>query len=458
MQVTFDQGSLKLTDCPRSILESLPDVIVNDARMSSHRAEARHYRDILLEAKRMDVSVDDMARSYSSLSCELRKPIVPRTHQKEALDAWCKRGFAGVVSLPTGAGKTILAILALVRVKRSTLVVVPTIDLMEQWVVTIRELTTVECVGRLGGGHRDVQDITVATYDSARLTIERIGGQFGLLVFDECHHLPAETNRFIAQASIAPFRLGLSATLQRADGGEAHLAEMVGPTVFDVGITDVAGTVLAPYDVVTVEVSLTDEERVRYESARRIYTEFLRRHGIRMGDAMGWKTFIMRSAQSHEGREAFKAYLAQKKLAQASSEKMVELWRLISAHPGESTIIFTDSNDLAYQIGERFILPVLTHKTRSSERSTLLEHFKSRKIDVIVTSKVLNEGVDIPTASVGIVVSGSGAVREHVQRLGRLLRRSPGKRSVLYEMVSADTSERYVNLRRRQHDAYQGTP
>ena len=117
-------------------------------------------------------------------------------------------------------------------------------------------------------------------------------------------------------------------------------------------------------------------------------------------------------------------------------------------------IIFTDNNQLAYRIGEVFTLAVLTHKTKPKERKLLLDSFRSRELRILVTSKVLNEGVDVPEASVAVVVSGSGAVREHVQRLGRVLRQSPGKRATLYELIAADTSEKYVHQRRRKHDAY----
>jgi superfamily II DNA or RNA helicase len=118
-------------------------------------------------------------------------------------------------------------------------------------------------------------------------------------------------------------------------------------------------------------------------------------------------------------------------------------------------IIFTDNNELAYKIGRDFCLPVITHKTKLKERKTFLEYFRSNVLRVLVTSKVLNEGVDVPSASVGVVISGSGAVREHVQRLGRILRNAPGKRAVLYELVAKSTSEKYVNERRKQHHAYQ---
>ena len=106
-----------------------------------------------------------------------------------------------------------------------------------------------------------------------------------------------------------------------------------------------------------------------------------------------------------------------------------------------------------------FCLPVITHKTKAAERKDFLDAFRNGDYPVLVTSKVLNEGVDVPEANVGVVFSGSGSIREHIQRLGRILRRTAnGKQAVLYELVSAGTSEMSVSERRRNNRAYQKMP
>jgi len=110
---------------------------------------------------------------------------------------------------------------------------------------------------------------------------------------------------------------------------------------------------------------------------------------------------------------------------------------------------------MAYRLGRRFLLPVLTHQTKVKERKAFLDAFRAGDYRILVTSKVLNEGVDVPEANVAIVVSGSGSIREHVQRLGRVLRARPGKRATLYELIARDTGEYYINERRRQHRAYE---
>jgi superfamily II DNA or RNA helicase len=127
----------------------------------------------------------------------------------------------------------------------------------------------------------------------------------------------------------------------------------------------------------------------------------------------------------------------------------------LQKHAGDRVLVFTADNDTAYELGRRFLLPVLTHQTRVQERKAFLDAFREGVYPVLVTSRVLNEGIDVPEANVGIVVSGTGSTREHVQRLGRILRPGRGKQAVLYELVSGGTSESYVSERRRQHRAYQ---
>jgi superfamily II DNA or RNA helicase len=164
----------------------------------------------------------------------------------------------------------------------------------------------------------------------------------------------------------------------------------------------------------------------------------------------------MRSAQSAAGQRAMRAYRRQRELALASSAKLEYLEHLLSQHRKQRSLVFTQDNATAYTVSRRFLIPVITHQTKIKERSEILEKFSAGHYSAIATSKVLNEGVDVPDASVAIVLSGSGSVREHVQRLGRVLRRQGDKRAVLYELVSARTNESGTSERRREHSAYAG--
>jgi superfamily II DNA or RNA helicase len=333
-------------------------------------------------------------------------------------------------------------------------VVTPTIDLLNQWYGELM-VTFGGPVGLLGGGYYDFQPLTVTTYDSAYIHLERWGNRFGLLVFDECHHLPGPSYMTTAIGSIAPFRLGLTATPERADGLEALLPELIGPIVYRKEIKQLSGNYLADYRTERIYVELPAEDQVRYRQAREQYRGFVDARHISMGGPGGWQRFIQETCRSPEGRAAFLAYREQKRIAQAAPAKLQTLESLLEKHRHDRILIFTADNATVYQIARRFLVPAITHQTKTKERKAILERFHSGEYPVLVTSQVLNEGVDVPAANIGIILSGTGSVREHVQRLGRLLRKLGDKQALLYEVVSRGTAEEFTSERRRQHHAYQ---
>ncbi len=401
-----------------------------------------------------NIPFEDNAREFSPMDLPAREIIAPRPYQQEAMNAWWKNGRQGVVVLPTGAGKTILAVMLMIKNRRPTLIHVPTIDLMHQWHAVLLKFLDAE-IGLWGGGYNETQPITVSTYDSALLHVNSRGNQFGLIIFDECHRLPGDQYQFLALSSLAPFRLGLTATPERADGKESRLYFLSGSLCYRANIHDLTGKTLAPYEVFTIEVDMNMEEREAYEEANAEYLNFLQTEQISLSGPRGWQNFLYRASRTPEGRSAFKAWMRQKKLSQASAAKDEKVWEFLQQHRGDRIIIFTQDNEMAYRIGKQFHLPVITHQTRLKEREAFLSAFRNGQYAILVTSKVLNEGVDVPEANVAIIVSGSGSVREHVQRLGRILRARPGKKAILYELISTETREYYVNIRRKQHHAYQ---
>jgi len=396
---------------------------------------------------------EDEARAYPSLEFGLRAHRQARDYQQEALAAWLAAKGRGQVVLPTGSGKSHMALMAIDARRRATLVVAPTLDLVRQWYDLLR--ASFGCpVGVVGGGEYRVEPLTVTTYDSAHLQVENLGARFGMIVFDECHHLPGASYSLAAKLALAPFRLGLTATPERSDGREADLDELIGPVVYRKHITEMAGEFLAEYRTERVVLELSPEERAEYDRERALYLGFLRQAGIRMGDPRGWSDFVLRSCQSEQGRRAMQAYRRQRSLAFASEAKLDYAEFLLQEHRHDRVLFFTQENATAYELSTRLLIPALTHHTKVSERSEILEGFCGERYGAIATSKVLNEGVDLPEANVAIVISGSGSVREHVQRLGRILRKQGDKRAVLYELVSADTAETYTSERRREHRAY----
>lgn len=451
--LSFEAGTLCLRGLGGEAAEAPPGMQW-DARSAAHRAPAVAYAKTVLWLRDHGIAFDDEARGYERLAPSEIVRQKPFPYQAEALRAWERHQGRGVVVLPTGSGKTYVATMAMDRRPRATLVVVPTLDLMNQW-YDLLEAAFAQPIGIVGGGYHEICDITVTTYDSAHIHMDRLGNRFGLVVFDECHHLPSESYAMAARACLAPFRLGLTATPERNDGGEALYGELIGPIVYRKDIDELSGDYLASYETQRIEIALTDEERAAYDAEREVYLAFIRSQGIRMGSAGGWQDFIMLSARSNEGRRAFVAYRRQRQLALTASRKLETLERLLHAHRRHRTIVFTEDNATVYEIARRFLLPAITHQTKVKERSYILKAFNAGELNAVVTSKVLNEGVNVPEANVAIVLSGSGSVREHVQRLGRILRKRADKRAILYELVSAGTAEQGTSDRRREHRAYQ---
>jgi superfamily II DNA or RNA helicase len=122
---------------------------------------------------------------------------------------------------------------------------------------------------------------------------------------------------------------------------------------------------------------------------------------------------------------------------------------LLREHLHDRVLIFTESNEVVYQLSARYLIPALTHETKVAERKEILEGFQTGHYRAIVTSKVLNEGVDVPEAKVAIVLGGSAGAREYIQRLGRVLRKVGNKQAVLYEIVIRNTVDVGRAQRRR---------
>ena len=392
-------------------------------------------------------------------SFDLRPPLPhnvevklqPRPYQVEALEAWKASGYRGVVVLPTGAGKTLVALTALSALNTTTLICVPTLDLLAQWRVSLlsnTDLTEAE-VGVWGGGDKELRPVTVVTYDSAAIHMRSLQG-FGLLIFDEVHHLPADTYRTVAEGSISTARLGLSATPDRSDLRHADLDRLVGPTVYERLPAHLReGRHIADYRTERIPVALTGDERARYEQAATIYKTFLRTRHISMRSGSDYERhLILRSGNDPAAREALLAHQAARKIALSAEGKIDVVGELLARHKEDRVLVFSEYNALVDTVSNRFCVPSVTHKTPPAERKAILDGFRSGRFTKLATGRALNEGVDIPDANVAIILSGSATKREFIQRLGRILRPKQ-EQAILYEVVTEETTEESISSRRR---------
>ena len=248
--------------------------------------------------------------------------------------------------------------------------------------------------------------------------------------------------------SIAPYRLGLSATLKRSDGRERDLDTLIGPVVFSCSPDELAGTTLAVYRDVVIKVRLSPNEQQRYDELIRQRNDFLILNNIKLGTIDGWKQFIM-SSGTPQGRAAMLAHREAKSLAYGTEGKLRVLEEILANHPDARTLIFVNDNATVYRIIREFLIPAITHQTGAKERVAVLEKFRDGTYQYLVSGQVLNEGVDVPEASVAVVLSGTATEREHIQRLGRILRKPEGKQAVLYEVITEGTTEERVSQQRR---------
>lgn len=372
-----------------------------------------------------------------------------RPYQKDALDRWHRARRRGVVALPTGAGKTRVAIAAILMCGLPALVLCPTRVLLRSWVKDLTELVG-ERVGAVGDGASRVERITVMTFESAYRRMEHFGDRFGLLVVDEVHHFASGMRAEALEACAAIARLGLSATAPAASSeGAQRLRELIGPVVVEVPVEALIGTHLAPLEIVRLPVELEPAERDEYELRSVPFIE-ARRMYFRQNRFADYSDMLRDFGRYEHGRSLLRDWSRAMRLACFPKAKRALIASLLQEHRGDRSIVFTAHVEDAYALAEENLIPVITGEVGPRERNRILSHFKAGALRAIASARVLNEGVDVPDARVAIVASSSLGVREHVQRIGRVLRPAPGKTAVVYELITRGTVDERIAAGRRR--------
>lgn len=444
--ITFQGGTLVLYDVNEDFRVPAPFEWVK----ARWRCPAYRYSALLPWLH--EHGIRDTVPRWETLNLALHDDRQPHDYQVAALNAWDKADRRGSIVLPTGAGKTFVAIHATQRVQRSAVIVAPTIDLLHQWYARLVNAFGAE-VGVYYGGEKIVRPLTVTTYHSAGDLIANQGSSFKLIIFDEVHHLPAPNWGETALMSPSPFRLGLTATYpeeHEQENGRWRVDDLIGPIVYSKSIDDLAGEQLAEYRTERIRIDLTPEERAQYDADYAIYANFFRSRNLRQTHGPNWLNELMRLSAFDPG--ARRALLARKRILHLLSnaeEKKRMLDHLLREYAHEQTLIFNESNAVVYDIARQHLIPALTGETKAAERKHILESFQAGQYKAIVTSKVLNEGIDVPEAKVAIVLAGTANAREYIQRLGRVLRKVGNRQAVLFEVIARDTIEESQSQRRR---------
>ncbi|GII24954.1 DNA repair helicase XPB [Planosporangium mesophilum] len=351
-----------------------------------------------------------------------------RSYQREAVDSFWAGG-SGVVVLPCGAGKTMVGAGAMAEAKATTLILVTNTVAGHQWrrELLARTSLTEEEIGEYSGERKEIRPVTIATY---QVLTSRRGGAFthldlfsardwGLVIYDEVHLLPAPIFRFTADLQ-ARRRLGLTATLVREDGREGDVFSLIGPKRYDAPWKDIeAQGWIAPASCTEVRVTLTDEERMAYATA--------------------------------ESEERYR-------MAATARTKLPVVKALVDKHAGEQVLVIGAYIDQLRQISEYLDAPVVQGSTTTKERERLFDEFRSGVLKTLVISRVGNFSIDLPEAAVAIQVSGTfGSRQEEAQRLGRVLRpKADGRQAHFYTVVSRDTIDTEYAAHRQRFLAEQG--
>ncbi len=351
-----------------------------------------------------------------------------RDYQRQAVQSFWAGG-SGVVVLPCGAGKTLVGAAAMAEAEATTLILVTNTVAGRQWKRELIERTSLtdEEIGEYSGEKKEVRPVTIATY---QVITRKSKGEYqhlelfdsrdwGLVVYDEVHLLPAPVFRMTADLQ-SRRRLGLTATLVREDGREGDVFSLIGPKRYDAPWKDIeAQGWIAPADCVEVRVTLTDNERLQYATA-----------------------------------EAEDRY----KLCATAATKVPVVKAILDQHPGEPTLVIGAYLDQLHELGEALDAPIVEGSTKNKEREALFEAFRKGEINRLVVSKVANFSIDLPEAAVAVQVSGTfGSRQEEAQRLGRLLRpKAERNQAHFYSVVSRDTLDTDYAAHRQRFLSEQG--
>jgi superfamily II DNA or RNA helicase len=357
--------------------------------------------------------------------------------------------------MPTGTGKTEIALAIMRETAAATLIVAPVRDLMYQWHRRILHGLGYDA-GIIGDNRFRVAPVSVTTYDSACIHMERLGNRFELVVFDECHHLPGPVRGDAARMCAAPQRLGLTATPPQGAGQADELCRLIGPIAYSLPISQARGSMLADYQVVRIPVHLSEEEQYHYDRLAAETRAGLLRQRQHAADAT-WQDVCRAAAHDPLARRALRAFRAKQAIEERAEEKLRVLEDLLRLHAGEPCLVFTGSNAVAREVSTRFLIPCLLSHCGKHERREILQGLEAGIYPALVANRVLDEGIDLPTVKVAIVIGGLASTRQAQQRLGRILRRAGHRQATLYEVVCGETNESQRSRRRRRSEAFAGT-
>ena len=367
-----------------------------------------------------------------------------RDYQFEAVERWRRRMLMGTIVLPTGAGKTLIGVEAIRLARARSLVLVPTVELAVQWRSMILEYLDLDedRVGIVGGGRNEWRDITIATYHSAQKHIDYVADHSDLLILDEAHRVPAATFRRAVLKCRARMRLGLTPSLYRDDGNEHLVESLVGEVVYRRGYSELASRdYLAPLRYFLLTGRLSRDE-VRAMRDARAYARI---------EHLGSGRNVARVVESTYENEIAKSAAWKLRAVAGIVERELPRARGVFIFSDYYSSRFSRQARDIYELLERRLggeVEIVHDGLPARKRSSILEEFRSGGVKVLIATRILDEGIDVPDADVEVIASTTSSVRQFIQRIGRVVRPRPGKVARVYDLVTLGTRDRDHALRR----------
>jgi superfamily II DNA or RNA helicase len=409
-------------------------------------APAHRYAAILQECVARNIPLEDRAGAFPTVPpFTHREELDPFDFQRDAITAWEEAGRRGIIVLPTGAGKSFMSRLLVAQLAVrdsacSTLIIVPTRALLYQWHAQLQSAFHLR-IGTVGDDLYDIQPVTVTTYASARTQMPRFGNQWKLIIFDEVHRKLAGTaSSNTARFTLAPYRLGLTATPLARE--LPVLADLVGPVVFTRTTQElIERDLLSVYRNVAIRLIPTPEEVARYFTIRKPMDDLW--HLSRSEHRVHGPEWFVTARKYHPDAAALALRAVQQAHRYWASipSRMDRLERILSDHPRDRILIFTESRATAYDVSRRFFVPAITADIDGDERAVYLRAFASGRCRALVTARALEEGIDLPEANIAVILAGRKRRKldtiAYIQRRGRILRKRAGKEAIVYEVAWA---------------------
>ena len=453
--IELSSSDLIIFSIDRNFIEYLKGkkLVIWDGVSKTIRAKPKDLHTIIKESERHKLRVKVNFKLNYELSFIPQLKVELRGYQREALKKWEENSCKGVIVLPVAAGKTIIGLKAIEKLRVRTLILVPTLDLMNQWRDNVVEKLGIPInkVGLFGGGRREIKEITIMTYDSAYVNLDNYPTYFGLVIADECHHAVSQSYRKALEVITAPYRLGLTATPFRSDGLHKYYDSILGPILYSLTPEELQELgYLARHIEKRIYVKLSEEEYNEYNELMKRYLEYCKKKIPHIKDPrLRFKEVLKLAAKDPEAREALRAKNRARQIALSTEKKLEIVEKLLKKYKDEKILIFSRYTDIVRELSKKFLIPRILHDTPKDERKLYLKLFREGKIRILATAMALDEGVDVPDASMAIIISGTGSHREYVQRLGRILRPKE-KEALLIEIITKKTIEPSLAKRRRK--------